>query len=61
MANLNAGGWRSGPKDFKNIQHLGSVVDSVRGRVGVELALEEMVMDTHTKQFTVTTGPVGRR
>ena len=27
---LNAGGWRSRPKDSKNIKYLGSVVDGVR-------------------------------
>ncbi len=29
-SDLNVGGWRSGPKDSKNIQHLGSVLDSSR-------------------------------
>ena len=30
---LNAGGWRSGPKDSKNIQHLGFVMYSFRDTV----------------------------
>ena len=30
---LNAGGMRSGPKDSKNIQHLGFVMDSFRDTV----------------------------
>ena len=30
---LNAGGMRSGPKDYKNIQHLGFLMDSFRDTV----------------------------
>ena len=30
---MNLGGWRSGPKDSKNIEHLGSVEDSSRDMV----------------------------
>ena len=41
---LNAGGTRSGPKDSKNIQHLGSVLDGVRDMApsmdGVKLELD---------------------
>ena len=39
---LNAGGWRSGPKDSKNIQYLGSVLDGVRDRA---LSVVELELD----------------
>ncbi len=35
-------GWRSGPKDSKNIKHLGSVVDGVRDRA---LSVAELELD----------------
>ena len=41
---LNAGGWRSGPKDSKNIQHFGSVVDGVRDGA---LPVVELELDLH--------------
>ncbi len=48
---LNAGGWRSGPKDSKNIEHLGYVMDRFRytvlgvwGSLGALGGLDNKVM-----------------